>query len=256
MRQVGRLAWCDVVCRRALYMHGMAPLSSCGQAFRQGVIVSACSIQSSCHCPAPETQHRRAYARCLLELTAAASVLLPHTLGCTPRRRIKWLRPNTARWRAVATLLQLASPRVARRCILGTLSSSTGARASQLSEQGVLAALANRLRVSASRELLPPLLARLLPPADKSWAESCSIICHQSRLAGPAGSALQQQEAASAVAGLLSMLQKLLAQLPGLAEASGEPLCSYVVLQAAAEAAALLGHRWGTTVHWAVQVLL
>ena len=78
----------------------------------------------------------------------------------------------------------------------------------------------------------------------EDWAQGCWAICRQCRLAGPAGSALQQQqEAASAVAGLLSRLLQLLAQLPRLAEATGEPLSSYFVLAAAAEAAALLAHR-------------
>ena len=88
------------------------------------------------------------------------------------------------------------------------------------------------------------------------WAQGCWAICHQCRLAGPAGSTEQQQEAASAVAGLLSRLLQLLAQLPRLAEATGEPLSSRIVLTAAVEASTLLAHRYATAAHWAVQVLL
>ena len=53
----------------------------------------------------------------------------------------------------------------------------------------------------------------------------------------------QQLEAADTVAGLLGVLLQLLAQLPKLAEASGEPLSPRFVLEAAEEAAALLAYR-------------
>ncbi|KAL4421385.1 hypothetical protein ABPG75_010676 [Micractinium tetrahymenae] len=117
--------------------------------------------------------HCRAYACCLLELTAAVSALQPHTLGCRRRRHVKWLRPNTARQRAVAALQQLTTPRVRRLCGLRNCSNGSAAQsASQPTEQDVLAALAGRLRSPASRELLPPLVERLLPRAEAAVAEA------------------------------------------------------------------------------------
>ncbi|KAL4424823.1 hypothetical protein ABPG77_011073 [Micractinium sp. CCAP 211/92] len=75
------------------------------------------------------------------------------------------------------------------------------------------------------------------------WAEGCWAVCHGLRLSGPVGSAEQQQETASTVAGLLGMLLQLLARLPRLAEASGEPVNAHFVLKASAQASALLAYR-------------
>ncbi|KAL4424828.1 hypothetical protein ABPG77_011078 [Micractinium sp. CCAP 211/92] len=110
----------------------------------------------------------RAYTRCLLELTAAVSELQPYTLGCKLRRRVKCPRPNAARQRALAVLQQLTTPRFARQCGLGI----AGGTSSQPSQQAVLAALAGRLSSQASRELLSPLLERLLPPAEAPRQEA------------------------------------------------------------------------------------
>ncbi|KAL4424830.1 hypothetical protein ABPG77_011080 [Micractinium sp. CCAP 211/92] len=75
------------------------------------------------------------------------------------------------------------------------------------------------------------------------WAESCWAICHSCRVLGPAGSAEQQQETASTVAGLVGGLQQLLNRLPRLAETLGEPLHPRYFLKASAEASILLAHR-------------
>ncbi len=71
------------------------------------------------------------------------------------------------------------------------------------------------------------------------WAESCWVVCHNCKLCSPAGSAEQQHETASTVAGLLGMLLQLLCRLPRLAEASGEPLSTRFIFKASAEAGAL-----------------
>ncbi|KAL4421383.1 hypothetical protein ABPG75_010674 [Micractinium tetrahymenae] len=140
--------------------------------------LQAALLQSA---PAAEAEHAaaadwdRAYACCLLELTAAVSALQPHTLGCRRRRHVKWLRPNTARQRAVAALQQLVSPHFGQLFGLSSSSSSAAQPASQLTEQGVLAALAGRLRSPASRQLLPPLLERLLPPREEAAGAEAAL---------------------------------------------------------------------------------
>ncbi len=138
------------------------------------LIVPACSITTLCS-QLPWSFPLKccsAYVRCLLELTAAVSALQPHTLGCKRRRRVKWLRPTAARQRALAALQQLTTPRFARQCGLGIAGGSTLNHSSLFSKQGVLAALAGRLSSPASRELLPPLLKRLLPPAEAAGQEA------------------------------------------------------------------------------------
>ncbi|KAL4421386.1 hypothetical protein ABPG75_010677 [Micractinium tetrahymenae] len=160
---------------------------------RQTVLLH--SAPAAVESEAAATGWDRAYARCLLELAAAVSALQPHTLGCRRRRHVKRLRPNTARERAVAALQQLTNSRFVRLCGLGSMASSschrsgtTGA-ARQLTEQGVLAALARRLRSPTSRSVLPPLLERLLPPGEKAAGEAAAP------LAVPAAAAVFQAHA-------------------------------------------------------------